>query len=287
MSNPKIRLIRADNPSPLTGPGTNTYVLGEGEVTLIDPGPDMDSHLQAILDRTQGETIRHILVTHAHLDHSALTGRLVTATGAEVLGFGPADSGRSTVMQALAHEGLTRSEGADPSFVPDRHLTDAAILHLGGLRIEALHLPGHMGCHMGFALGDILFSGDHVMAWSTTLVSPPDGDMADYMTSLDRLSRRTWSRMLPGHGPEVDHPATRLVELIHHRLARRAAILHALRTLGPADPARVARDVYTDTPAHLLPAATRNVLSHLIELVGQGLAEPGSGPLASATFQAI
>lgn len=287
MPNPKIRLIRADNPSPLTGPGTNTYVLGEGELTLIDPGPDLDSHLRAILHQTKGERIRQILVTHAHLDHSDLTRKLVAATGAEVLAFGLADSGRSTVMQGLAGDGLTSSEGADLAFVPDRCMTDNTLLDLGDLQIEALHLPGHMGCHMGFSLGDILFSGDHVMAWSTTLVSPPDGDMADYMTSLDRLSRRTWSRMLPGHGAEVGQPAARLGELTHLRLARRASILNALRALGPADTTTLTRCVYTDTPAHLLPAAARNVLSHLIQLMGEGLATPAPGPLASATFHAI
>lgn len=285
MSPPEIRLIQAPNPSPLTGRGTNTWLLGRGRVVLVDPGPDMEPHLQAILAATRGEEIGHILVTHAHLDHSELVPRLARATGAEVLAFGAAEAGRSTVMARLAAEGLTSGEGADPDFAPDRCLADGERLALAGLQIEALHLPGHMGCHMGFALGDVLLSGDHVMAWSTSLVSPPDGDMGDYMASLARLAGRTWSRFLPGHGPEVAKPALRLAELTAHRRGREAAILAALRE-GPASAGEIAARVYTDTPAHLLPAAARNVLAHLIELSDRGLARPGPGPLAQATFAA-
>ena len=227
----QIRLIRADNPSPLTGTGTNTWLLGQGEVTLIDPGPDLDSHLAAILALTRDERITRILVTHAHLDHSALTRRLVAATGAEVLAFGPANSGRSATMTALAAEGLTSTEGADTSFAPDRTLRDGERLPLGDTTIEALHLPGHMGCHLGFAVGETLFSGDHVMAWSTSLVSPPDGDMADYMASLRRLAARRWSRMLPGHGPAIEDPSARLTYLIDHRLDPRSG--HPRRPAPP------------------------------------------------------
>ena len=287
-----IRMIRAANPSPLTGPGTNTYLVGKGQVTVIDPGPDLDSHLSAILSTlSASERISHILVTHAHLDHSALTRRLVAATGAEVLAFGPATAGRSATMTALASHGLTSSEGADPDFVPTRRLRDSSHLSLGALQFQALHLPGHMGCHMGFALGDVLFSGDHVMEWSTSLVSPPDGDMTDYMTSLRRLAARTWSHMLPGHGPAVTDPAARLAFLLDHRLGREAAILAALRDHGPATPATLAARVYTDTARHLLPAATRNVLAHLIDLTARDLAKPdpfsGSNSLATTIFHAL
>ena len=285
---PRIRLIRADNPSPLTGPGTNTWLVGQGAVTVIDPGPDLDGHLSAIRAALNpGEHIAHILVTHAHLDHSALVPRLVAATGAPVLAFGPADSGRSATMADLARHGLTSTEGADPGFIPDRPLPDNTHLTLGGLRIEALHLPGHMGCHMGFAVGDILFSGDHVMAWATTLVSPPDGDMGDYMASLHRLAARRWSRLLPGHGPMVTDPATRLAELIRHRRARETAILAALRAHGPATAAALASRVYSDTPSHLMPAATRNLLAHLIDLSTRNLTRPAPGTLATTIFHAV
>ena len=282
----QIRLIRADNPSPLTGTGTNTYLLGEGEVTLIDPGPDLASHLAAILALTRAERITRILVTHAHLDHSALTPRLAAATGAEVLAFGPAISGRSATMQRLAAEGLASSEGADPGFVPDRTLSDGARLPLGAAEIEVLHLPGHMGCHLGFALGDTLFSGDFVMNWSTSLVSPPDGDMGDYMASLRRLAARPLAQMLPGHGPAVTDPAARTAFLIRHRAAREAAILAALRQHGPATAATLAALVYTDIAPHLLPAAAGNVLAHLIDLATRGLATTGESIRAATLFQA-
>ena len=287
MGQTQIRLIRADNPSPLTGSGTNTWLLGQGEVTVIDPGPDLDSHLAALLSQTRGERITRILVTHAHLDHSALTPRLAAATGAEVLAFGPAHSGRSVTMAKLAAQGLTSSEGADTAFAPDRSLPDGTHLALGDEVIEALHLPGHMGCHMGFALGDTLFSGDHVMEWSTSLVSPPDGDMADYMASLRRLEARRWTRMLPGHGPAVENPAARLSFLIQHRLTREAAIVGALQTQGPATAAALAASVYTDIPAAMLPAATRNVLAHLIDLSARGLATPAGAIRATTKFSVL
>ena len=286
MPNTQIRLIRADNPSPLTGTGTNTYLLGKGEIVVVDPGPDLDSHLSALLGQTKDERITNILVTHAHLDHSALTPRLAAATGAKVWAYGEANSGRSEIMCELARQGLSGSEGADVDFVPDRPIADGTKLAFGDVEIEALHLPGHMGCHMGFALGDDLFSGDHVMEWSTSLVSPPDGDMSDYMSSLRRLAARPWSRMHPGHGPMVDQPAWRIKHLIQHRLDREAAIIAFLVTLGAATPSTLATRVYTDTPRRLLPVATRNVLAHLIDLTARGLVNHDPGPIATATFRA-
>ena len=190
-------------------------------------------------------------------------------------------------MKDLARNGLTGAEGTDPAFAPDRCLTDGTRLTLGPMQIEALHLPGHMGCHMGFALGDVLFSGDQVMGWSTSLVSPPDGDMTDYMASLRRLAARPWARMLPGHGPAIEDPAARLAELIQHRRGREAAIIAALRSHGPATAAALAARVYSDTPPHLLPAATRNVLAHLIDLAARGRASPAPGPLATTPFHAL
>ncbi|MBC7740429.1 MAG: MBL fold metallo-hydrolase [Candidatus Saccharibacteria bacterium] len=282
----QIRLIRADNPSRLTGPGTNTYLLGRGAVTVIDPGPDLDSHLAALLGALQaGEHIAHILLTHAHLDHSALIPRLKAVTGAEVLAFGPAHAGRSPVMTRLAAQGLTGGEGADTAFRPDRLITDGQPLFLSGLHLTAWHLPGHMGCHMGYAWGDVLFSGDHVMAWSTSLVSPPDGDMSAYMSSLQRLQSRSWSRFHPGHGDPVDDPQARLATLIQHRQSREAAILASLDISGPADAATLAARIYTDTAVALLPAATRNVLAHLIDLQHRGLIAAPPGPVLPTIFQ--
>ncbi|MEO8243538.1 MAG: MBL fold metallo-hydrolase [bacterium] len=284
---PPLRVLCAGNASALTGTGTNTYLIGRGEVAVVDPGPDLASHLAAILAATAGERISRILVTHAHLDHSALAPRLAALTGAPVLAFGRADSGRSTTMTELARQGLTSSEGADQAFAPDQTLADGDRVMVGDSVVEALHLPGHMGCHLGFALGDgLLLSGDHVMGWSTSLVSPPDGDMAAYMSSLHRLTTRTWSRMYPGHGPEIADPGRRLAELITHRLSREAAILAALRDHGPASPAAIAAQVYRDVAPHLLPAATRNVLAHLIDLTDRALVHSTGQPLDRAIYTA-
>ena len=280
---PQLRRVRALNASPLTGTGTNTYVLGDDRLVIIDPGPDLDSHLATLRATIAAATVAAILVTHAHLDHSALAPRLARLTQAPILAFGPAHSGQSPTMQRLAALGLTGDEGADLRFHPDETLRDGAVLQLGGMQIVALHTPGHMGCHLCYALGETLFSGDHVMGWSTTLVSPPDGDMTDYMGSLARLSRHKWQRFFPGHGDPIDDPAQRLADLTQHRRAREAAILAAL-TQGPATPASLAARIYHDTPSALIQAATRNVLAHLIDLTQRGLTHPDTENLTAARF---
>lgn len=284
----RIRLVRAQNPSALTGTGTNTWLLGEGRVTLIDPGPALPDHLAAILAAlAPSERIDRILVTHAHLDHSALTGPLVQATAAPVLAFGRAEEGRSAVMQDLLAAGFTGGgEGADSAFAPDVRIADGDRLDLPshGVEVEVLHTPGHMGGHLAFALGDLLFSGDHVMGWASTLVSPPDGDMAAYMDSLSRLSTRPWARFLPGHGEVVEDPATRLTALTAHRRQREAQIMAALRE-APDSATGLAARIYTDTPAALLGAASRNVLSHLIDLASRNQIRAEGKPSLSTRYQ--
>ncbi len=265
---PDLRRITAPNPSPLTGTGTNTYLLGTGDLALIDPGPDLPAHLQAIL-RALGphDRITHILVTHTHLDHSALAPALSKATGAPSLGFGRFDAGRSPVMQALALRGLADGgEGIDRQFQPDITLPDDAQIAGQSWSLRALHTPGHAAGHLCLAAGHRLFSGDHMMGWSSSLISPPDGDMAAYMASLARLMDAPWVTAYPGHGPEITDPTARLIALAQHRRARVAALRAALHP-DPMTLSALTAAVYHDTPAHLHPAARRNVLAHVIDLV--------------------
>lgn len=269
---PRIRRITAPNPSPLTGEGTNTYVLGTGRVAVIDPGPADDAHLDAILaSLTPDEVISHILITHPHLDHSALAPRLARRADAPILGFGRATDGRTEVMQSLAAAGFTGGgEGLDPHFTPDLVLRDGDWVAGDGWSVQALHTPGHLGSHLCFACDQVLFSGDHVMGWSTTVVSPPDGDMGAYMASLERLLGQGWSQLLPGHGPAVTDPQQRVQDLIRHRRGREAEILAALKA-GPSDSAGLTGRIYVGLDPKLFPAARRNVLAHLIDLHDKGL----------------
>jgi hydroxyacylglutathione hydrolase len=285
---PGLRLVLAPNPSPMTFHGTNTFLIGEGEVAVIDPGPDDPRHLAAIMAALgPGESISHIFVTHAHLDHSALAGRLAARTGASVLAFGGAHAGRSPVMAALAAEGgIGGGEGIDAGFRPDVLLADGTVTDGAGWRLRAIHTPGHIGNHLSFAAelpgGSVIFSGDHVMGWSTSIVSPPDGDMGAFLQSLDRLGREPAERYYPAHGGPIPDPPARLAELIRHRRARETQILAALAD-GPSDAATLARRIYLDTPAALLPAAERNVLAHLIDLTERNLAASDS-PLSTRSI---
>ncbi|KHQ54108.1 MBL fold metallo-hydrolase [Mameliella alba] len=285
---PGLRRVLAPNPSPMTFRGTNTYLLGTGGIAVIDPGPDDPTHLQALLDAlTPGQEITHILVTHAHLDHSPLARDLSRRTGAPVLGFGPAQAGRSAIMRKLADEGLVGGgEGVDSGFVPDIVLADGDTVAGDGWTVEALHTPGHMANHLSFAWGDVLFSGDLVMGWATSLVSPPDGDLTAFMSSLERLQERPWSLFHAGHGAPVTAPAQRLEALLTHRRGRETAILEAL-TQTPATARDLAERIYTDVPPALLPAATRNVLAHLIDLTSKSRVAPVGDLSAEAVFRSI
>lgn len=270
-----IRRILAPNPSPMTFRGTNTYMLGQRGLAVIDPGPDDSTHLQAILNAVEpGQRITHILVTHAHLDHSPLATRLSVATGAPVMAYGPASAGRSAVMQNLANAGLRDGgEGIDHAFSPDHALADGQEIVGDGWRITAYWTPGHLGNHMCFAMGDAVFTGDLVMGWASSLVSPPDGDLTDFMASCERLRQIPARVFHSGHGAPIDAPQERLDWLISHRQSREAAILAHLRN-GPCDAASFAQAIYTETPHALLPAATRNVLAHLIDLMGKNQVSP-------------
>ncbi|MCX7889026.1 MAG: MBL fold metallo-hydrolase [Rhodobacteraceae bacterium] len=260
----------------MTERGTNTWLLGQGEVTVIDPGPGLTAHLDAILAALdRGERIVRIIVTHRHADHSGLAPALAARTGAPVLGA-------AAPLPAAPPHGEGPAEGIDRSFRPDIVLADGDVVEAAGLRLAVLHTPGHLGDHICLLWPGGAFSGDHVMGWSSSIVSPPEGDMGAYMASLDRLAAAAGAAPLfPGHGDPVVEGQARIAALRRHRLAREAAIRDALGR-GHRTIAAIARAVYADLAPAMLPAASRNVLAHLVDLQRRGLAaaEPdGRGDL--------
>jgi len=287
---PGLRRILAPNPSPMTYRGTNTYLLGTTDLAVIDPGPigpDPENipHLNAILAALQpGQRISHIIVTHTHIDHSPLAARLSAETGAPILAFGDAQAGRSAVMTKLAKAGLAGGgEGIDVDFRHDRTVQDGEIIEGAGWSLEVIHTPGHLGNHIALGWGRACFTADHVMGWASSLVSPPDGDLTDFMASCHRLREGDWQVFHPGHGGPVNDPIGRLDWLISHRLMREAAILSVLAD-GPATAHAIAAQVYTETPVALLAAAERNVFAHLIDLTGKSMVSPAEELSPTAIF---
>lgn len=261
-----LRLILAPNPTPMTYLGTNTYLLGDADIAVIDPGPDDDAHLAAILRATDKGKITHIVVTHAHLDHSPLARRLSAQTGASVYGFGPASAGRSSVMQRLADQGLAGGgEGIDRDFSPDIGLSTGDKIITDDWTLQAIHTPGHIGNHLSFIWEGTVFTGDHVMGWASSLVSPPDGDLTDFMTSCKTLSAINAHVFYPGHGAPVTDPAGRLAWLVAHRKSREAQILAVLEQ-GDTTADNITQFIYADLSPALFMAAKRNVFAHLIDL---------------------
>jgi len=254
---PDVRRITAPNPGVMTGPGTNTYILGNDELLLIDPGPDIDSHREALLAAV-GNKLRWILCTHTHRDHSPLARALKAATGAQVLGHGSVpDDGRQ-----------------DETFVPDRALLDGDVVACGEYRLRAVHTPGHASNHLCYLLEDrgVLFTGDHVMQGSTVVISPPDGDMQAYLDSLQRLLDLPLGAFAPGHGHVITTPQDEVRRLIAHRLKREEKIFAALAQAGPATLAELVRHAYDDVPGHIHPVAMRSLHAALIRLVRNGRA---------------
>lgn len=269
-----LRSILAPNPSPMTYWGTNTFLLGEQSVAVIDPGPDHPDHLQSILDAVATpEQITHIFVTHPHLDHSSLAPKLAAATGAAIHAFGDAKSGRSDVMQSLVTTSdIGGGEGVDAAFQPDVTLEDGDIVETQDWRIQAIHLPGHMAPHLGFKWQDHIFCGDLIMAWSSSLISPPDGDLDQFLQSLDRLKTLAPKTLFPAHGPAIETPPKRITELETHLNARSDQILQTL-TKTPQSLMDITTRVYTDLATNALPYAARNTLAHLIKWHGSGHAQ--------------
>jgi glyoxylase-like metal-dependent hydrolase (beta-lactamase superfamily II) len=260
---PMIRRVVANNPGPFTFTGTGTYIIGHGEVAVIDPGPDMDDHLDAILAATAGEAITHIFVTHNHLDHSPLSKPLAARTGATI--FACANPGVPT-------ESDVRMEaGDDRAFTPDIGLCDGGVFEGPGWTIEAIPTPGHTSNHICYALKEenALFSGDHIMGWSTTVISPPDGDMAAYFASLEKIKARGLATLWPTHGPPVREVGPFIQAYIDHRRSRESQILAALAQ-GHTRIKAMVPVLYKDVDARLHPAAAHSVMAHMIQLVTEG-----------------
>ena len=281
---PSLRMLRCNNPSPLTGPGTNTFVLGEGRVAVVDPGPWDTGHIDALLAALGDEVVDAILVTHAHLDHSPGARLLKEKTSAPIYAFGAWDAGRGDLMAelALSHD-LGGGEGTDTAFAPDHEMPHGATLTGPTWSAEAIWTPGHFGNHLSFAIPEGILCGDLVMGWSTTLISPPDGDLSAFRRSCQGLQARPETRYFPAHGDAIEDGPARLAELLSHRDGREAQILAALGS-GAQTPPEITEAVYTDTPTHLWPAATRNVLAHLIDLVERDVVSALAPVGPKATF---
>lgn len=264
---PGLIRVLAPNPSPMTFRGTNSYVLGHDTLAVIDPGPDDPAHLKALIAAIAGRKVSHIVVTHSHLDHSPLSARLSAATAAPIVAFGRSDAGKSPVMTRLAQAGFAGGgEGIDPDFTPDILVKDGDILTGPDWALEVLHTPGHMGNHICLRWDQALFSGDLVMGWASSLVSPPDGDLDHFMSSLDRLTGIATTTYYPGHGAPILDPDRRVAWLRNHRKSREADLLAALSST-PQTIETLTQAIYTEIPDALLPAAARNVFAHLIDLV--------------------
>jgi glyoxylase-like metal-dependent hydrolase (beta-lactamase superfamily II) len=279
---PGVRRLLAPNPGPYTFTGTVSYIVGRGQVAIIDPGPADEAHVKALLDALRGETVTHIFITHTHRDHSPGAAAIKQATGARTYGEGPHRSARPL------HIGDARraEAGGDRNFVPDVALTDGAVVAGPGWTLEAIATPGHTANHMVFALREpnVVFSGDHVMAWSTTVVAPPDGAMSDYMASLEKLARRDEDVYLPGHGGAVKDAPRFAAQLIRHRQAREASILSRLAK-GEADIPTLVRAIYIGIDPRLVGGARLSVLAHLEDLVARGLVVTDGPPSIEGCYR--
>ncbi|WP_256749437.1 MBL fold metallo-hydrolase [Mesorhizobium sp. Mes31] len=278
---PDVQRITARNPSPFTFHGTNSYIVGRDTLAVIDPGPDDETHLRTLLDVIAGRPVSHIFISHTHRDHSPLAARLKERTGAIVLAEGPHRPARPL------HIGETNvlDASADTAFAPDISLPDGRLVDGDGWSIRTVLTPGHTVNHAAFALEGtgILFSADHVMAWATSIVAPPDGAMADYMASLDRLIERGDRLLFPGHGGPVTAPRSFMRGLRTHRKMRERAILERVRA-GDRTIADMVKAIYRDTDPRLHGAAGLSVLAHLEDLVARGMVSTDAAPAIDGIF---
>ena len=267
---PHIRRVVANNPGPFTFLGTGTYIVGHGEVAVIDPGPDDAAHLAALREALAGERVTHILVTHHHLDHSPLARALKAETGAAI--FGRAAPGADP-------EGEVKLEAGHDNFMPDVTVNSGDRFQGPDWTLEAMATPGHTSNHVCYALAEenALFTGDHVMGWSTTVITPPDGDMGAYLASLEAVRARGFSTLWPTHGPPVREVERFLVAYAEHRRERERQILAELAAGETRIKAMVPR-LYASVDSRLWPAAAHSVLAHMIELVKTGRARTEGSP---------
>lgn len=279
---PLVRRIIAPNPSPFTFTGTATYLVGRGTVAIVDAGPDLPGHRAAVLAALDGETVSHVVSTHTHRDHTGGAAAMADAVGAPLVGAGPHRAFRPL------HGGETNrlEAGADLAYRPDLELRDGEGVHGPGWSLVAVATPGHTANHLAFALpeGGLLLSGDHVMAWSTTIVAPPDGDMGAYMSSLRTLIDRPEDLYLPGHGPALTGARAFSRKLLAHRQMRASAILRALDG-GPASIGDIVGGLYRGLDPGLLGAAALSVFAHLEDLVARGDAATDGEPRLEGRYR--
>ena len=268
-----ITCILAPNPSPMTFKGTNTYIVGDAELAIIDPGPISDVHFANIIKVIANRPVKFIFLTHSHIDHSPLAEQISYELGAETYAFGPSGSGLSEIMLNLIAEGYeSGAEGVDDEFHPDYLVKDGDFFMLNNEKITAIHTPGHMGNHVCYQYNKLLFSGDHIMDWATSMVSPPYGDLTQFMASCRMLQTKQFDLFLPGHGEPVKNPSERLNFIIRHRLDREEQIISTIHNT-PMTAMEITKIVYTEIDHRLIPAATRNVFAHLIDLKERGIVE--------------
>lgn len=278
---PLTQRVIADNPGPFTYTGTGVYIIGDKNVVVIDPGPKTENHMAALDKALAGRAVTHVLVTHHHIDHSPMAKPLAEKHGCKVYGYG---------LQAREPVGgeVRLEAGDDLTFQPDVELRCGDVIKGDGWTVEAIHTPGHTSNHLCFALHEenILFSGDHIMGWSTSVVSPPDGHMGDYLASLNRILDRNFTRIWPTHGPAIEDPTLFVSEYIAHRHKREDQILAAMDT-GLMSITDMVALIYKDVDKRLHPAAAHSVLAHLIHMEETGrVRSNGCGGLKSCYVRA-
>lgn len=275
---PLIRRVVADNPGPFTFTGTGTYIVGRGQVAVIDPGPDLDAHLAAILAAVEGETVSHIFITHNHLDHSPLAGPLAKATGARIYGC--------AIGGGEKDDGPQMEAGHDDDFTPDVSVCQGGVFNGQGWTIEAIPTPGHTSNHVCFALleENALFSGDHIMGWSTTVISPPDGDMGAYYQSLDLIQARDFAVLWPTHGPPITEVGPFIDAYRAHRRDRERQIREQLAA-GHTRIKDMVPAMYAAVDPRLHPAAARSVLAHLVNMVRDGEVRTDGAPALDSDYR--